>query len=142
MVLQPRPKLTPPKPNRSNLPILLTISRSQSRVAFDYPVEHIRQELEDKYTTRVAQGGLSVYTTINVEAQKKAYEVVRAGLRRYDRARGWRSTYKLIPTSAEQRSSRRTQELNNYKDPDWYGNDYTEGRYLSGPGHESRPREE
>ncbi len=52
---------------------------------FDYPVEYIRQELEDKYTTRVAQGGLSVYTTINVEAQKKAYEVVRAGLRQYDR---------------------------------------------------------
>src|SRR5213595_1323078 len=52
---------------------------------FDYPVEYVRQELEDKYTTRVAQGGLSVYTTINVEAQKKAYEVVRAGLRNYDR---------------------------------------------------------
>src|SRR3989454_7100297 len=42
--------------------------------AFDYPVEQVRQELEDRYTTRVAQGGLSVYTTINVEAQKKAYE--------------------------------------------------------------------
>ena len=49
---------------------------------FDYPVEYIRQELEDKYTTRVAQGGLSVYTTINVEAQKRAYEVVRAGLQK------------------------------------------------------------
>jgi penicillin-binding protein 1A len=56
--------------------------------AFDYPVESVRQDLEDKYTTRVAQGGLSVYTTINVEAQKEAYEVVRAGLRRYDR-RPW-----------------------------------------------------
>src|SRR4026208_2354327 len=33
--------------------------------SFDYPVEYIRQELEDKYTTRVAQGGLSVYTTID-----------------------------------------------------------------------------
>src|SRR3989454_2747506 len=42
--------------------------------AFDYPVEQVRQQLEDRYTTRVAQGGLSVYTTINVEAQKKAYE--------------------------------------------------------------------
>src|SRR5881628_2199539 len=61
---------------------------------FDYPVEYIRQELEDKYTTRVAQGGLSVYTTINVEAQKRAYEVVRAGLRNYDRTHsGWRSSY-------------------------------------------------
>src|SRR2546427_8478293 len=63
---------------------------------FDYPVEYIRQELEDKYTTRVAQGGLSVYTTINVEAQKKAYEVVRAGLRQYDKTHsGWRSSYTM-----------------------------------------------
>src|SRR6476659_6258505 len=68
---------------------------------FDYPVEAIRQELEDKYTTRVAQGGLSVYTTINVEAQKRAYDVIRAGLRNYDRSHsGWRSSYRLIPTSA------------------------------------------
>jgi penicillin-binding protein 1A len=52
---------------------------------FDYPVEYVRQELEDKYTTRVAQGGLAVYTTINVDAQKKAYEVVRAGLRQISR---------------------------------------------------------
>src|SRR5688572_7811331 len=81
--------------------------------AFDYPVEHVRQLLEDKYTTRVAQGGLSVYTTINVEAQKKAYEVVRAGLRRYDKSRGWRSAYKMIPTSNGQPTQ---QEINNYKD--------------------------
>src|SRR5688572_8564158 len=101
--------------------------------AFDYPVEYVRQELEDKYTTRVAQGGLSVYTTINVDAQKKAYEVVRAGLRRYDKSRGWRSTYKSIPTSANNGQGPATaQEINNYKDPDWYGNDYQEGRYLSG----------
>jgi membrane carboxypeptidase/penicillin-binding protein len=38
-------------------------------------VEYIRQDLEDKYTTRVAQTGLAVYSTINVAAQKKAYEV-------------------------------------------------------------------
>ncbi len=101
---------------------------------FDYPVEHVRQELEDKYTTRVAQGGLSVYTTINVEAQKKAYEVVRAGLRNYDKSHsGWRSSYKMIPTSANNgQGPPTTQEINNYKDPDWYGNDYRQGRFLSG----------
>ncbi len=99
--------------------------------AFDYPVEHVRQDLEEKYTTRVAQGGLSVYTTINVDAQKKAYEVVRAGLRRYDRGRGWRSAYKVIPTSSGT-AQPTPQEISNYKDPDWYGNDYQEGRYLSG----------
>ncbi|HKP45526.1 MAG TPA: transglycosylase domain-containing protein, partial [Pyrinomonadaceae bacterium] len=99
---------------------------------FDYPVEAVRQELEDKYTTRVAQGGLSVYTTINVGAQKKAYEVVRAGLRRYDKSHaGWRSTYRLIPTSTNN-GQPTAQEIANYKDPDWYGNDYQQGRYLSG----------
>ena len=101
---------------------------------FDYPVEYIRQELEDKYTTRVAQGGLSVYTTINVEAQKRAYDVVRAGLRSYDKSHtGWRSTYNSIPTSANLPSGLPSQaELNNYKHPDWYGNDYEEGRHLMG----------
>ncbi len=101
--------------------------------AFDYPVEHVRQDLEDRYTTRVAQGGLSVYTTINVDAQKQAYEVVRAGLRRYDRGRGWRSSYTMIPTSAQNGVGPPTQqELNNYKHPDWHGNDYQEGRFLMG----------
>ncbi len=101
--------------------------------AFDYPVEHVRQDLEDKYTTRVAQGGLSVYTTINVEAQKKAYDVVRAGLRRYDRGRGWRSSYTMIPTTNNNGAGPPTQqESANYKHPDWHGNDYQEGRFLMG----------
>src|SRR5216684_4635551 len=69
--------------------------------AFDYPVEYIRQDLEDKYTTRVAQTGLAAYSTINVAAQKKAYEVVRSGLRRYDKGHGgWRSSYEAIPSAA------------------------------------------
>lgn len=101
---------------------------------FDYPVEFIRQELEDKYTTRVAQGGLAVYTTINVEAQKKAYEVVREGLRRYDKSHsGWRSSYTTIPTAVNNGAGPATQaELASYKHPDWYGNDYQAGRYLMG----------
>src|SRR5712691_10850994 len=90
--------------------------------AFDYPVEYIRQDLEDKYTTRVAQTGLSVYSTINVAAQKKAYEVVRAGLRWYDKGHsGWRSSYEAIPTSANS-GVPTPQELAGYKYPDWYRN--------------------
>ncbi|MGH9943804.1 MAG: transglycosylase domain-containing protein, partial [Pyrinomonadaceae bacterium] len=42
-----------------------------SHAWFEYPVEEIRQYLEDKYTTRVALGGLTVHSTINVAAQKK-----------------------------------------------------------------------
>lgn len=101
---------------------------------FDYPVEFIRQELEDKYTTRVAQGGLAVYTTINIEAQKKAYETLRAGLRTYDKSHtSWRSNYTMIPTTVNNGEGPATaQELSNYKHPDWYGNDYETGRHLMG----------
>ncbi len=102
--------------------------------AFDYVVEYIRQDLEDKYTTRVAQTGLSVYSTINVAAQKKAYEVVRAGLRRYDKSHaGWKSSYQVIPTAVNNGAGPPTQqELAGYKFPDWYRNDYVPGRFLMG----------
>jgi penicillin-binding protein 1A len=100
--------------------------------AFDYPVEYIRQDLEDTYTTRVAQTGLAVYSTINVAAQRKAYEVVRAGLRWYDKSHGgWRSSYQTIATSANS-GVPTSQELAGYKYPDWYRNDYVPGRYIMG----------
>jgi penicillin-binding protein 1A len=100
--------------------------------AFDYPVEYIRQDLEDKYTTRVAQTGLAVYSTINVAAQKKAYEAVRTGLRWYDKSHaGWHSNYQSIPTSNNSGVPSQ-QELSSYKYPDWYRNDYVPGRYLMG----------
>src|SRR5258706_5953707 len=100
--------------------------------AFDYPVEYIRQDLEDKYTTRVAQTGLAVYSTINVAAQRKAYEAVRAGLRSYDKSHdGWHSSDHAIPTSSNSGVPTQ-QELAGYKYPDWYRGDYVPGRYLMG----------
>ena len=100
--------------------------------AFDYPVEYIRQDLEDKYTTRVAQTGLAVYSTINVAAQRKAFEVVRAGLRRYASGHGaWQPSYEAIATS-NGNGIPSQQELNAYKYPDWYRNEYEPGRYLRG----------
>src|SRR5213080_1325322 len=99
---------------------------------FDYPIEYIRQDLEDKYTTRVAQTGLSVYTSINVAAQRKAYEAVLAGLRWYDKSHaGWHSSYQAIPTSSNS-GVPTPQELAGYKYPDWYRGDYVPGRYLMG----------
>jgi penicillin-binding protein 1A len=98
---------------------------------FAYPVEAIRQQLEDKYTTRVAQGGLRVYTTINVEAQKKAVEVVRAGLRQYDRSHsGWRSSF--INIAGDNGATVTQQQLDSYKHPDWYGNVYETGKFIMG----------
>ncbi|MBV9243106.1 MAG: PBP1A family penicillin-binding protein, partial [Acidobacteria bacterium] len=104
--------------------------------AWDYPVEEIRRQLEEKYTTRVAQGGLKVYSTINVEAQKIATKSIRERLRAFDKGRAWRSDYKNIledddgnPVTDQKDIDR---ILNTYKHPDWYGDDYQEGEYIKG----------
>ncbi len=104
--------------------------------AWDYPVEEVRKYLEEKYTTRVAQGGLEVYTTINVEAQKLATKAIRDGLRRYDRGRVWRSEYQNIlldennqPLTDEKEIVRK---LEGFKHADWYGDTYEEGEFIKG----------
>ena len=104
--------------------------------AWDYPVEEIRRYLENEYTTRVAQGGLKVYTTINVEAQKIATKVIRERLRAFDRGRRWRSDYQNILVDAENQPLTNEKEIDNkltsYKHADWYGDEYEEGEYIKG----------
>ncbi len=100
---------------------------------YDYPIEEIRQELEDRFTTRVAQGGLSVYTSINADAQKKAVEVVRARLRQYDKGHsGWHSNYTNISSIINNGGQLTQPQLDNFKYPDWYGNDYETGKHIIG----------
>ncbi len=104
--------------------------------AWDYPVEEVRKYLEDKYTTRVAQGGLQVYTTINVEAQKLATKAVREGLRSYDKSQGWRSDYQNILLNednqpiTDQKDIQR--KIDTFKHADWFGDDYEKGEFIKG----------
>jgi len=104
--------------------------------AWDYPVEEIRKYLEEKYTTRVAQGGLKVYSTINVEAQKIATRTIREKLRAYDRGRAWRSDYKdlLVDENDQPLTDEKeiAKTLETFKHPDWYGDEYKEGEYIKG----------
>lgn len=104
--------------------------------AWDYPVEEIRKYLENEYTTRVAQGGLKVYTTINVEAQKIATKVIRERLRTFDRGRRWRSEYENILVDADNQPLTDQKEIDNklasFKHADWYGDEYDEGEYIKG----------
>lgn len=104
--------------------------------AWDFPVEEIRKNLEDKYTTRVAQGGLKVYTTINVKAQELATKAVREGLRSYDRGRAWRSEYQDILVDGDNNPITEEKEVNrmltSFKHADWYGDEYDEGEYIKG----------
>lgn len=104
--------------------------------AWDYPVEEIRKYLEEKYTTRVAQGGLKVYSTINVEAQRLATKAVREGLRRYDKGHSWRSEYGDILVDNQNQPLTDPDDvkrmLANYRHADWYGDDYKSGEYIKG----------
>ncbi|MET0752581.1 MAG: PBP1A family penicillin-binding protein [Pyrinomonadaceae bacterium] len=104
--------------------------------AWDYPVEEVRKYLEEKYTTRVAQGGLKVYTTINIDAQKLATKAVREGLRSYDRNRSWRSEYQNILLDDNQQDITDEKEIQkriaNFKHADWYGDEYEKGEYIKG----------
>lgn len=104
--------------------------------AWDFPVEEIRRYLEDKYTTRVAQGGLKVYTTINVDAQKVATKIVREKLRAFDKGRRWRSDYQniLVDSDGQPLTDQKDidKALKTYKHADWYGDEYEEGEYIKG----------
>ncbi len=104
--------------------------------AWDYPVEEVRKYLEDKYTTRVAQGGLQVYTTINVDAQKMATKAVREGLRTYDRSQSWRSEYENILLGGDNQPITDAKEaqkrLDAFKHADWFGDTYEKGEYIKG----------
>ncbi len=104
--------------------------------AWDYPVEEVRKYLEEKYTTRVAQGGLKVYTTINVEAQKIATRSIRERLRAYDRGRAWRSDYQNILLDENEQPITDEKEIEKtlatFKHADWYGDEYEEGEYIKG----------
>ena len=101
---------------------------------FNYPVEEIRQYLEDKYTTRVAQSGLTVYSTINVEAQREAYDALRKGLKQYDRSHGWRSAYRNIAAELNNGSGAplTKHQIDNYKHPDWHADSFEPDSYAMG----------
>lgn len=104
--------------------------------AWDYPVEEVRKYLEEKYTTRVAQGGVQVYTTINVDAQKLATKSIREGLRRYDKNQKWRSDYQNVLVDEDGNPLTDPKQiagkLQGFKHSDWYGDDYQKGEFIKG----------
>ena len=58
-----------------------------------YFVEELRRYLEKTYgTSAVHEGGLRVFSTLNVEMQKAANTALRAGMRVYDKRHGWRGS--------------------------------------------------
>ncbi len=67
-----------------------------------YFTEHVRRYIAGKYGEKLLyNGGLNIYTTLDVEIQKSANEAVRKGLKDYDRRRGFRGPVKTITTLEE-----------------------------------------
>ena len=92
-------------------PVRLHIQPDPNSVA-PYFVEEVRRYLEKKYgSEQVHEGGLRVYTTIDLELQKVANKAVLDGLATYERRHGWKSRiYNVLAAGGE---------IKTYDHPDW-----------------------
>lgn len=69
----------------------LVYKRQTLKRVAPYFLEHVRQDLVKQYgEAMVYQGGLQVYTTLNVDMQRAAEKAIRRGLRQLDKRQGWR----------------------------------------------------
>ena len=69
--------------------------------AVAYFTEEVRRYLVAQYGEELVKtGGLSVKTTMDLDAQVSAYRAVRAGLRAHDRRRGYRGPLRNVPKDA------------------------------------------
>src|SRR6266478_1169319 len=94
-----------------NKPIVLNLQKDPNSLAPHY-VEEIRRYLEAKYgSDQVHEGGLRVYTSLDMDLQKAAHQALLEGLAAYERRHGWRG--KLLNVIAE------GQKLDKYADADW-----------------------
>src|SRR3954470_22927430 len=73
-----------------NLPIQLKLQHDLNSLA-PYFVEEIRRYLENKYgSDQVHEGGLKVYTSLNMDLQRAANQAVLNGIAAYERRHGWK----------------------------------------------------
>ena len=92
-------------------PIVLDLQKDPNSLAPHY-VEEIRRYLEAKYgSDQVHEGGLRVYTSLDMDLQKSARQALLDGLAAYERRHGWHG--KLVNVIAL------GQKLDKYEDPDW-----------------------
>ncbi|HKS74226.1 MAG TPA: transglycosylase domain-containing protein, partial [Terriglobales bacterium] len=87
-----------------------------------YFVEEVRRYLESKYgTDQVHEGGLKVYTTLDMDLQAAANQAVLDGLAAYERRHGWRGHLENVLLEG--------QTFNKYSHPDW-DEDIAPGSYT------------
>src|SRR5271169_2560669 len=92
-------------------PVVLHLSHEPNSLA-PYFVEEIRRYLESKYgADQVHEGGLKVYTTLDVELQRAANLAVLDGLAAYERRHGWKGHLENVVAEGA--------VLDKYLHPDW-----------------------
>jgi penicillin-binding protein 1A len=94
-----------------DLPLGLAVAHDPDSLA-PYFVEEIRRYLEGKYgSDQVHEGGLKVYTSLNMDMQHAANAAVLNGLAAYERRHGWRGHLQNVLTGDA--------ALASYQHPDW-----------------------
>jgi len=92
-------------------PLSLHIAHDPNSLA-PYFVEEIRRYLENKFgTDQVHEGGLKVYTSLDVNMQVAANQAVLDGLAAYERRHGWKGRLENVVAEGE--------VLDKYSHPDW-----------------------
>jgi len=92
-------------------PIRLNLQTDPNSLA-PYYVEEIRRYLEKKYgSDQVHQGGLRVYTALDMDMQKAANKAVLDGLAAYEHRHGWKGRLENVLLEG--------QTLEKYHNPDW-----------------------
>lgn len=104
-------------------PLELHIQNDPNSAA-PYYVEEIRRYLEKKYgTEQVHEGGLRVYTTVDLDLQKVANRAVLDGLAAYERRHGWKAKLPNVIAAGN--------DLDTYSHPDWH-QPIEPGSYIHG----------
>lgn len=94
-----------------NQPLQLHLHHEPNSLA-PYFVEEIRRYLENKYgTDQVHEGGLRVYTSLDMDMQRFADQAVLDGLAAYERRHAWKGPLRNILGAGT--------TLENYQHPDW-----------------------
>jgi penicillin-binding protein 1A len=92
-------------------PVSLRIQTAPNSTAPNF-VEEVRRYLEAKYgADEVHEGGLRVYTSLDLNYQKVANRAVLDGLAAYERRHGWKGNLENVYA--------RDQSIASYTDPDW-----------------------
>jgi penicillin-binding protein 1A len=90
----------------------LRLNVQPDRSPAPYFVEEVRRYLEKKYgADQVHEGGLRVYTSLDLDLQKSATQALLDGLAAYERRHGWKGQLKNVVQNGE--------ALSKYQDPDW-----------------------